>query len=188
MKKSIGAKTIVYPTPVFVVGSYDEQGRPNIMTASWGGICSSEPPSIAVSIRPSRYTYENITRRRAFTINIPSAAHAKAADYAGIYSGRNEDKFAATGLTALPSALVDAPLIKEFPLVLECQLLHTFDLGVHTQFIGQIMDVQADESVLDAAGNVDVEKVQPICFAPGNQAYYGLGALIGKAFSLGRTS
>ena len=187
MKKSIGPKTLVYPTPVFVVGSYDRNGRPNIMTAAWGGICCSKPPCVAVSLRKSRCSYDNIVNRKAFTINIPSEQHAAAVDYIGIVSGRNKDKFAATGLTAVKSDRVDAPLVQEFAFALECNLLQTIEIGVHTQFIGEIIDIQAEEDMLDPSGAPDIGIVKPILFAPEMQAYYGVGNFVGKAFSIGKT-
>lgn len=186
MKRSLGAKTILYPTPVLIVGSYDGQGRPNIMAVAWGGICSSQPPSIAISMREATYSHGNITATQAFTVNIPSVAQVKQADYAGIASGRHGDKFAAAGLTPVKSDLVNAPYIKEFPLVIECKVLHTFDLGLHKQFIGQILDVKADENILDEDGNIDVAKLQPFMFSPGDSGYYRIGEFIGKAFSIGK--
>ncbi|MHC4179433.1 MAG: flavin reductase family protein [Planctomycetota bacterium] len=186
MKASIGAKTIVYPTPVFVVGTYDENDRPNVMTAAWGGICCSKPPCVAVSLREATYSHGNIVRREAFTISIPSEEHAREADYFGIASGRKEDKFAVTGLTPVRSELVDAPYVEQFPLVLECKLLHTFELGLHTQFVGEIVDVKADETVLGEGGLPDVEKVRPLVFAPMTHRYHGVGRFLGEAFSIGR--
>jgi len=185
-KKSLGAETTVYPTPVFIVGSYGKDGKANAMNAAWGGICCSEPPCVAVSLRKARFTYENIVNRKAFTISIPSVAHAKEADYFGIASGWKENKFAKTGLTPVRSELVDAPYIDEFPLVLECKLLHTFELGVHTQFVGEIVDVKADESVLDGNGVPSVERIGPLAFAPGPNTYHLVGRCVGKAFSIGR--
>ena len=114
MKKSLGAKTLVYPTPVFVVGTYDKEGKPNVMTASWGGICCSQPPCVAVSLRKATYTHGNILARKAFTISIPSEDHVQQADYFGLVSGRSGDKLAATKLTPVRSELVDAPYVKEF--------------------------------------------------------------------------
>jgi flavin reductase (DIM6/NTAB) family NADH-FMN oxidoreductase RutF len=156
MKKSIGAKTIVYPTPVFIVGTYDRDGKPNVMTAAWGGICCSSPPCVAISLRKATYTYGNIMEHNAFTISIPSEDYAKEADYFGIVSGEKEDKFAASGLTPVKSDLVNAPYVKEFPLVLECRVLHTLEIGLHTQFVGEIMDVKADEAVIGEKGLPDV--------------------------------
>src|SRR5512137_788409 len=114
MTKSLGAKTLIYPAPVLVVGTYDKAGKPNAMTASWGGICCSQPPCVTVSLRKATYTYGNILARKAFTISIPSEAHAKQVDYLGLVSGRNADKFAAAKLTPVPSTVVDAPYIEEF--------------------------------------------------------------------------
>jgi flavin reductase (DIM6/NTAB) family NADH-FMN oxidoreductase RutF len=186
MKKSIGPKTIVYPTPVLVVGSYDDEGKPNVMTVAWGGICCSVPPCVAVSLRKATYSHGNIVRRKAFTVSVPSERHVKEADYFGIVSGRSEDKFAATGLTPVRSELVDAPYVQEFPLVLECRLAHTFELGLHTQFVGEILDVKIDEDVLGQGGVPDLEKLLPIAFAPEAHAYYALGRHLGKAFSIGK--
>lgn len=186
MKKSLGAKTIVYPTPVFIVGTYDKAGKPNVMNVAWGGLCCSSPPSIAVSLRKATYTYGNIVERKAFTVNIPSETHVKEADYFGIVSGCKEDKFSATGLTPFKSELVDAPYIGEFPLILECKLTHTVEIGLHTQFIGEILDVKADESVLGEKGVIDIEKMHPILYAPEIRAYYGIGECLGKAFSIGK--
>ena len=186
MKKSLGAKTILYPTPVLVVGTYDLQGKPNVMTAAWGGICCSEPPCIAVSLRKATYSYHNIVHRKAFTVSLPSERYVKDADYFGIVSGRAEDKFAAAELRPVRSDLVDAPYVQEFPLVLECRLLHTFELGLHTQFVGEILDVKADQAILGEGGDPDIEKLRPIIFAPAGQAYYGIGRRLGKAFSIGK--
>lgn len=186
MKRSLGARTLIVPTPVWVVGTYDREGRPNAMSAAWGGICCSRPPCVAVSLRKATYTYGNLVGRKAFTVNVPSEAHAREADYLGIASGRNVDKFAAAGLTAVRSDLVDAPWIEEFPLVLECRLLHAFELGLHTQFVGEILDVKASEEVLGERGLPDVEKVRPILFEPERNRYHGVGRCLGEAYSIGK--
>jgi len=187
MKRSLGIKPLLYPTPVLVVGTYDPEGKPNIMTASWGGICNSQPPSVAVSLRKATHTYGNIVARRAFTLSIPSEDHLKQVDYLGMVSGRSMDKFARAGLTPVKSTLVDAPFVAEFPLVLECRLAHTFELGLHTQFVGEILDVKADVSVLGSGDLCDIKKVRPFLFAPDTQEYYGVGAFLGKAFSVGES-
>ena len=186
MKKSLGAKTLLYPTPVLVVGSYDTAGRPNVMTAAWGGIACSRPPCICVSLRAATATHGNIVARRAFTVSLPSRAQAAQADYFGLVSGRDADKFAVTGLTAVASELVDAPYVAEFPLVLECALAQTHELGLHTQFIGEVKDVKIDESCLDATGHIDVRLLDPIALALEAGGYFALGELIGPAFSIGK--
>ncbi len=166
MKQSLGAKTLAYPAPVWVVGSYDSEGKPNIMTVAWGGICCSQPPCVTVSLRKATYSYGNIMARKAYTVSIPSVRYLREADYAGITSGRNVDKFAETGLTAARSALVDAPYVEEFPVVLECRLLQAIELGLHTLFIGEIVDVKADEDVLGADGLPDISRACPVHFRP----------------------
>ena len=186
MKKSLGAKTILYPTPVLIVGTYDAAGRPNIMTAAWGGICCSTPPCVAVSLRKATYTYGNIVQQGGFTINIPSEDFAVQADYFGMVSGKKADKFAETGLTPIRSTLVNAPYIKEFPLVLECKLVHQIELGLHTQFVGEILDVKASEDILDDNGALDVEELKPFFYAPEVSVYYGTGRRLGNAFSIGQ--
>lgn len=186
MKRSLGAKTLICPTPTWIVGTYDKQGRPNGMTAAWGGICCSDPPCVAVSLRKATYSYGNLIDRKAFTVSVPAEHQVKQADYFGLASGRETDKFAAAGLTPVRSSLVDAPYVQECALILECKVVHVFELGLHTQFVGQILDVKADEAVLDAAGMPDIQKVLPIIFSPGNQLYYGIGASLGRAFAVGK--
>ena len=186
MKTSLGARTLLYPTPVLVVGTYDAEGKPNVMTAAWGGICCSQPPCVAVSLRKATYTYGNILARKAFTLSIPSEQHVKEADYFGLVSGRKVDKFAMTRLTPVRSELVDAPYVKEFPMVVECRLFRTLELGLHTQFVGEVLDVKVDEAALGGPSMADIKKVKPLVFTPDAQSYYGIGELVGQAFAIGR--
>jgi flavin reductase (DIM6/NTAB) family NADH-FMN oxidoreductase RutF len=186
MKRSLGAKTLVYPTPVFVVGTYDQAGKPNVMTASWGGICCSQPPCVAVALRKATYSYDNILERKAFTISFPSEKYVKEADYFGLVSGRTTDKFAKAKLTAIKSKVVNAPYVKEFPLVLECKLVHYVELGLHTQFVGEVLDAIADEEVIGSGGTIDIKKLKPLVFTPDTQDYYGIGNFVGKVFSAGK--
>jgi flavin reductase (DIM6/NTAB) family NADH-FMN oxidoreductase RutF len=186
MKKSIGPKTLLYPTPVLVVGTYDNAGKPNAMTVAWGGICCSAPPCVAISLRKATYTYGNLMEQKCFTLNIPGQEQVREADYFGLVSGRAEDKFVATGLTPVRSELVNAPYIKEFPLVLECKLRHTLEIGLHTLFVGEIVDIKAEENVLGPSGLTEIEKVKPILFDPENQRYFAVGNFLAKAFSKGK--
>ncbi len=185
MKISLGAKPLALPSPVWVIGSYNSDQRPNIMVVSWGGICCTTPPCVAISMQKTRSTYTNIIEHNAFTISIPSRRHLVETDYAGIVSGINTDKFAATGLTAVRSAIVNAPYVKEFPLILECELLHTIDIGSHTQFIAHILDAKADEAVLGKNGLPTAEKVNPIISSSSDRAYYALGEYLERAYSPG---
>ncbi|GAB1409616.1 flavin reductase family protein [Desulfovibrionales bacterium] len=187
MKRSLGAKTLAQPTPLWIIGSYDSTGKPNAMAAAWGGICCSQPPCVAVSLREERHSYAAILERKAFTISVPSAKDARLADYFGIVSGKDVDKFAVTGLTPERSNVVDAPYVAEFPLVLECALVRTVPLGMHIQFVGEIKDVKAEESVLDAQGYPDMSLVRPVVFTPITRAYYSIGEYLGNAFELGRS-
>jgi flavin reductase (DIM6/NTAB) family NADH-FMN oxidoreductase RutF len=186
MKNSLGANTIVPTTPVWVVGTYDQEGKPNVMTAAWGGVCCSQPPCIYVSLRKATYTYHNILERKAFTVSIPSETYAKEADFFGITSGKNVDKFSKTGLTPIKSDLVDAPYVKEFPLILECKVIKIVEIGLHTEFIGEIVDVKADSLVLNEKGHPDIEKVKPIIWNPAEMTYNKVGKPIGEAFSIGK--
>jgi flavin reductase (DIM6/NTAB) family NADH-FMN oxidoreductase RutF len=186
MKKSLGAKTLIVPTPVWCVGTYDSDGAPNVMTIAWGGICCSKPPCMTISLREATYTYGNIMARQAYTLSVPSEKHVQAADFFGLVSGRSVDKFKETGLTPVRSELVDAPYVGEFPMILECRVIHHYKIGLHTQFVGEIVDTKIDESVLDGDGGPDIEKIRPLIFSPGAQSYHGIGEFIGKAFKVGK--
>ncbi len=186
MKTSLGPRTLVYPTPVFIVGTYDAEDKPNAMAVAWGGICCSKPPCVSIAVRKATYTYGNLEARKAFTVNIPSCEHAAAADYFGLVSGRDEDKFAVTGLTPVRAEFVDAPYVDEFPLVLECSIVHVAELGLHTLFVGEIKDVKAEDSALGEDGKPSVEKIRPFCWAPSDNRYYALGEDLGRGFSIGK--
>jgi flavin reductase (DIM6/NTAB) family NADH-FMN oxidoreductase RutF len=186
MKKSLKADTLAYPNPVWCVGSYDADGKPNVMTAAWGGICCSKPPAVTISLRKATYTYGCISARGAYTISVPSVQHAAAADYFGIASGKNTDKFTAAGLTAVPSDTVDAPYVGEFPLIIECRVIHTLEIGLHTQFVGEIVGIKADEAVLNPEGIPLMEQISPIVFGNGTRQYWALGDLVGQGFDMGK--
>jgi flavin reductase (DIM6/NTAB) family NADH-FMN oxidoreductase RutF len=136
---------------------------------------------VSVSLRAATYSHNNIKMNKAFTVCVPSEDHWREADHVGIVSGRNTLKFQTTGLTVKRSELVEAPYIEEFPLILECKLHEIHDLGLHTQFIGQIVNVLVDEDILNEEDNVDIEKLRPIIFSPGSSLYHSVGKLIGKA-------
>jgi flavin reductase (DIM6/NTAB) family NADH-FMN oxidoreductase RutF len=185
MKISLPAKSILLPSPVMIIGSYGPDGKPNIMNAAWGGIASSKPPCVSISLREATLTYHNINHSGAFTVNIPSEKYLKESDYAGIESGRDINKFSDTGLTPEKSKLVNAPIVKEFPYALECKLIKHIELGLHTMFIGEILGITADEEVLTTERLPDIEKVRPMMYSSGNGAYYNVGICLGRAFSVG---
>ena len=187
MKLSLPAQTILLPSPVLIIGTYGSDWKPNIITAAWGGIASSKPPCISVSLREATLTYHNIKHTEAFTVNIPSERHLKEADFVGIVSGRECDKFKETRLTPEKSRLVNAPIVREFPYALECKLVRQVDLGLHTMFIGEIVGMVADSEVLSPNHLPDIEKVRPMLFGSfGSMAYYRIGDKLGDAFSVGK--
>lgn len=185
-KKNIGAFTSLYPTPLVLCGTYDAEGRSNLATLAWVGICSNQPPAIQISLRPSRYTYATIVERRAFTVNIPSVNYVGQADFCGMTSGKRVDKFAATRLTPERGQFVDAPLVLEFPVCMECRLLHTFAIGSHDMFVGEIMASWIALDCLEPDGAVNPSKIAPITYAPGDGGYYSIGYPVGRAFDAGR--
>lgn len=187
IKRSLGALPLLYPLPVLLVGTYDADGKPNVMTAAWGGICASDPVSLTVSIRPERWTHDALLARKAFTVCIASRNMAASADYAGIASGRRFDKFPAAGFTPVRAEKVDAPYIAECPVILECSLSQTVRLGTHTMVIGAILDVKADEDCLDeSGGHPDILKVSPLIYDSGSRCYYSIGRREAAAFSVGK--
>ena len=187
MKISIGPKPFILPNPVLIIGSYDENDVPNMMAVAWGGICCSVPPCVTISPAKRTHTYSNIMARNAFTVNIPSTSYAKEADYVGIYSGKKENKFESLGLTPVRSEKVNAPYVDEFPLILECNVIHGYEIGSYTQqFIGEILDIKAEEDILGEDKLPDIEKVQPFVYDEVGRNYYRVGELLAKAFSIGK--
>ena len=179
MRKNFGAKPMCYPMPVYIIGSYGTDGTPNAMIAAWGGI--SEETEISICISADHKTTENILSRKAFTVSMATAKYIAACDYVGIVSGNKEpDKFAKAGFHATKSQFVDAPLIDELPMALECELI-SYD-PESCRLVGRIVNVSADESVLGDNGKVDVSKLQPITFDPMNNHYLVLGEKVGQAF------
>ena len=186
-KKELKPNTILHPHPVLLVGTYGADGKPNLMAVSWGGICCSEPPCVSVALREATLTYHNILHSQAFTVGIPSEKHVQIADYVGLVSGRDHDKFKETGLTLLKSEKVNAPIAEELPYTLECRLFQHHKLGLHTIFIGEIMGILADEDALGAGGNPDIEKTRPVIYGgSGNRHYFGIGEKLAKAFETGK--
>ena len=186
MKINLPPQTILLPCPVLIVGTYGPDGKPNMMTAAWGGIACSDPPCVSVSLREATLTYHSIKSSKAFTINIPSEKFFREADFVGLVSGKTHDKFKETGLTPARSERVNAPLVAEFPYALECNLVNQVNLGLHTMFIGEIVGLVADSGVLTRQKIPDIEKVRPMIFGSfGNMAYYGVGNRIAAAFSVG---
>ncbi|MBQ4265528.1 MAG: flavin reductase family protein [Clostridia bacterium] len=182
MRKNFGAKPYCYPQPVFILAAYDENGVPCAMNAAWGGI--SEESEISMCISPEHKTTKNILARGAFTVSMATAAQVVACDYVGVVSGNDvPDKFVRAGFHVLQSAFVDAPLIEELPMALECRLT-SYDAQT-CRLVGEIVNVCADESVLDDQDRIDAGRLDPITFDPVSCSYLRLGEKAGSAFSDG---
>jgi len=185
MKKDIGVCTPLYPAPALVVTAYDRQGIQGGLMVAWGGVCNSEPPCISVAVAKNRHTLEGIMKRKAFCVNVSSEDVICEADFFGLASGRDVDKFETAGLTPRKGDLVDAPLIEEFPISMECEVVQSIDLGSHFLFVGKVVKTWAVEKCLDEKGYPDPLKVKPLFFAPKCGTYYALGRVVGKAYSEG---
>lgn len=178
MKKNFGAKPLLYPQAVWIIGSYDENGNADAMNAAWGGVAGGNKIFICIS---SHQTTDNILARKAFTVSMGTADKVTACDYVGLVSARNEpDKMKKAGFHAMKSEYVDAPLMEELPLAFECKLI-SYDAEEHYLF-GEIVNVCADDSILDENGNISVEKLRPIIFDGANAAYHVIGEKVGNAF------
>ena len=183
MRKNFGAKPWLYPMPVLILGTYNADGTPNAMNAAWGGI--SEENEIFVCVSDDHKTTENFLETGAFTVSVATAETVVAADYVGIVSGNDvPDKLARTGWHAEKSAFVNAPLFAELPMALECELV-SYDKETCRLF-GRIVNVSADERVLDEKGRIDAEKLAPIVYDPVAHVYRPLGAPLARAFHAGK--
>lgn len=182
MRKDFGAKPFLYPMPVLIIATYGADGTPNAMNAAWG--CIADAKQIAIYVAGEHKTTENILERKAFTVSMADAANVVPADYVGVVSGNDvPNKLEKTGWHLTPSARVDAPVIEELPMTLECRLV-SFDKESEL-LIGEIVNVSADESIL-TDGKIDPAKLQPITYDPVNHNYLTLGEKVGKAFSDGK--
>ena len=182
MRKNFGKQSWIYPMPVLIVGSYDENKNPNAMNAAWGGMYDTD--MIMVCLSHDHKTTENIKKSGAFTVSFATADTAVASDYVGIVSANDvPDKFLRAGFHATPSENVPAPIIDEFPMTLECKLIKFNEDGI---CIGEIVNVSADESILDEKGRVDVKKLNPIVYDCVTHDYLTLGDKVGRAFSDGK--
>ena len=182
MRKDFGAKPFLFPQPVMIIGTYDEKGKANAMNAAWGGI--SEDKELSMCISEGHKTTANILARKAFTVSMATAEQMVACDYVGIESGNQvADKVAKAGWHTTKSEFVDAPLIDELPMAVECRLV-SYD-PESCRLVGEIVNVSADESVLGADGKIDPDKLRPITFDPIHNVYRVLGEKVGNAFQDG---
>ena len=185
MKKDLGVKDYVFPMPVLMIATYCDDGTVDVMNMAWGGICDSD--KVALNISESHKTAENIKKRMAFTLSIADIPHLEAADFFGIASGNKmADKFARSGLHAVKSEKVDAPVVEEFPLTLECRVMEYHHTDYGFRVVGEIINVLAEESVLDEKGKVDPKRLNAFVFDTFQSGYYAIGEKVGQAWSSGK--
>lgn len=183
MKKNLGQKTAVYPMPVFIIGTYDENGNADAMNAAWGGIADTNQINICLSA--DHKTVKNLQKTKAFTVHMADSAHVAECDYLGIASGNKvENKLESCGLHYSKSEFVNAPVIEELPMVLECEVV-SYDEKT-CRLLGDIKNVAIDENVMTSDGKVDVKKLSPITYDGFSHEYFVLGEPVGKAFSDGK--
>lgn len=184
MKKNLGVVQAVYPMPVLMVAAYDETGKVNVMNAAWGMICNED--RIALFIDEDHKTTRNILKTKAFTVSIADKAHIDVADFFGIATGNTmADKFERTGYHAVKSEFVNAPIIEEFPVVMECELAEVSKTASFYAIVGRIVNTAAEESVLSENGKVDPSKLQALIFDQFQHGYYVTGEQVGKAWNAG---
>lgn len=184
MRKDFGPKPWSYPQPVFIIAAYDENGNPNAMNAAWAGIDYDD--RICMCLSADHKTVKNILATKAFTVSMATADTVAACDYVGIVSGNKEpDKFAKAGFHASRSRFVNAPLIDELPMTLECELVSYDPVPESLHLVGRIVNVSADQSILNDKGKIDPHKLQPIVFDPIHNDYLAVGDKVGNAFKDG---
>ena len=182
MRRNIGAKSMLYPMPVLIIGTYDEDGVANAMNAAWGGI--SEENEISICVSDDHKTAKNIEKTGFFTVSVADAKNVVQADYIGIVSGNKvPDKISRCGWTALPSEKINAPIFSELPFALECEVI-SYDRE-NCRLVGRIVDISVDDDIL-SGGKVDLRKFNPITYDPSSHSYVALGEVVGRAFSDGK--
>ncbi len=186
MLKDLGVKPYAFPMPVLMISTYNEDGSVDVMNMAWGGICAEN--MVALNIDEDHKTSQNIKRTGAFTLSIADVEHIEAADFFGIASGNKmKDKFERSGLHAVKSTRVNAPIVEEFPLTLECKVAECQNTVYGFRVLGEILNVLADEKVLDAKGKVDSAKLNAFIFDQFQSGYYAIGEKVGQAWHTGAT-
>ena len=187
MKVNVKNHTMMYPAPAVVASAYDEEGNADACTLAFAAMCSHHPPAVMIAINSTlkRKTLKSILHSKEFCLGFPSVDHMAEVDYLGIESGYRQDKLSKISFTHKRGEKVNAPVIDEFRVSLECRVMHIADVGSHTQITGEIVNVQADEEVVDEKGKIIFEKVNPLAYDDITHAYYEMGSKIGDAFREG---
>ena len=183
-KKDLGKIPAIFPMPVLMIGTYDEKGTVDVMNAAWGQVCDND--KIIISLTESHKTVKNIKLNKAFTVALADRDHVEVADYFGIVSANNaQDKFERSGFTAIKSENVNAPIIEEFPIVMECELFEIIDTDSIYGIVGKIVNTKANEDVLSDNGKVDVSKLKALMFDQFQSGYYLVGEKVATAWNAG---
>lgn len=183
MKRNLENTPVLAPLPVLIVATYDEQGTPNAMNVAWGGQCGYH--HVALNLSLNHKTTENLKYSKAFTLSIATVDTLVVSDYFGLVSGRKENKIEKAGIHVTRSEFVDAPVIDEYPLTLECKVIEMHETLGEMHVVGEVVNMQADESILDEQGKVDLGKLRPISYDSVSHSYRVLGDIVGKAFKDG---
>ncbi len=184
MKKELGVNPYLFPMPVLMIATYGDNDKVDVMNMAWGGICAKN--MVSLNIGADHKTSENIKKRKAFTLSIADIPHIEAADFFGIATANKmPDKFQRSGLTAVKSEKVDAPIVEEFPLTLECKVVEDKMEVYGHHVLGEIVGILAEESVLDAKGKVDPTKLNAFLFDQFQNGYYAIGQKVGQAWHTG---
>lgn len=178
------AGTMASPAPIYLVGSYNEDGKANVMTAAWGGVAASVPPSMMVSLRKGRWSLDNILRDEAFTLGLVDVDFIEETDYFGMVSGKKEDKLAKLGLDAHKAPNVNAPFLKECPYVMECKLTHTLEVGSHMMLVGEVVNIISNNG--KSADEIDLAEDKILLYNQAKNTYDITGQEVGKAFEAGK--
>ena len=179
-KVTVENKTLVYPMPAFVIGA-NVDGKPNFMTAAWSGIAGSTPPMITVALQHHRHTLKGMKQNMTFSVNVPSVDLVKETDYCGVVSGSKTDKVADCHFKVFYGKLTTAPMIEQYPVNLECKVMHILDLGSHELVVGRIEETYISDDCL-TDGKPDINKIKPIVYA--GRRYMALGEVVGGAFTV----
>lgn len=168
---------MLYPVPAVMVSTKGTDGKPNILTIAWAGTVNSDPPMVSISVRKNRYSFKALEETGEFVVNLTTKELVRATDFCGVRSGADVDKFKECGLTILESAKISAPGIAESPVNIECKVVSQTDLGTHTMFVAEVVNVTVDDKYMDEKGKFDLSKAEPIAYSHGE--YYSLGEKLG---------
>lgn len=182
MKKSFGPLTAFFPLPVVLIGTYDIDGKPNLMTAAWAGIVNSTPECLSISIRKERATHRGLELNKEFTLSFPNKQQCREVDHCGVFSHKTTDKILELGLIPKKSDIINAPEFDVFNVTICCRVAQQIDLGTHDLFISEIIDLKVDSSVL-TDGSPDIVKIDPLMYDSVTQSYFSLGNRVAKAFA-----